>query len=180
MQTPRKLKTRELIRLSTDEYKTSEKIPAVVILDNIRSAYNVGAIFRTVDGFRIDKIILCGITPCPPNKEIYKTAIGAENSVEWTHIPDVMTAVSELKNHSYHIIGLEQTTSSILLSEWSWPLNQKIGIILGNEVEGMNADLLPLCDSIIEIPQFGTKHSFNVSVAAGIILWDLVKNNLKK
>lgn len=180
MEALRKLKTRELHRLSPDEYKNSQKTPCVVILDNVRSAYNVGAVFRTADGFRIDKLLLCGITPCPPNKEIYKTAIGAENSVDWEYYPDVVSAVSQLKEQNYHIIGLEQTTHSCMLQDWTWNPNLKFGIILGNEVDGMHPDLLPLCDTIIEIPQMGTKHSFNVSVAAGMILWDLVKTNLNK
>jgi len=171
----RKLKTRELNRLSVEEFKVSEKFPAVLVLDNIRSAYNVGAIFRTADGFLLEKLVLCGITPTPPNKEIYKTAIGAENSMEWVYEKEITTALEKLKNEGYTILGLEQTSNSITLNNWDWKEGTKFALVLGNEVEGISESALPFCEKFIEIPQNGTKHSFNVSVAAGMLIWDMIK-----
>lgn len=174
----RKLKTRELNRLSEKEFKSSEKLPVVIVLDNVRSAYNTGSVFRTCDGFSISKISLCGITSQPPHREIHKTAIGAENTVEWDYFEETKTCLEQLKTAGYRIIGIEQTTSSHSLSELKWESGTKIGIVLGNEVDGLSENIMNLCDEFIEIPQFGTKHSLNVSVAAGIVLWELTRKKL--
>ncbi|MBX2984694.1 MAG: RNA methyltransferase [Bacteroidia bacterium] len=171
----RKLKTVELNRLSVDEFKQSDKIPCVVVLDNIRSAYNVGAIFRTADGFLLERVLLCGITPTPPHKEIYKTAIGAENSMQWEYHQDVAKAIVTLKQQGYFIVALEQTSDSTLLQDWIWKKGTKFALVLGNEVDGISDSAMPLCDAYIEIPQFGTKHSFNVAVAAGMLIWDMIR-----
>lgn len=171
----RKLKTRELNRLTVEAFKQSPKFPATLVLDNIRSAYNVGAVFRTADGFLLEKILLCGITPTPPHKEIYKTAIGAENSMDWEHFADITEALKSLREQGYYIIGLEQTSNSLPLDNWEWKEGTKFALVFGNEVEGISEKALPLCDTFVEIPQHGTKHSFNVSVAAGMLIWDMIK-----
>ncbi|MCK9481072.1 MAG: RNA methyltransferase [Bacteroidia bacterium] len=171
----RKLKTVELNRLSVEEFKDAAKIPCVLVLDNIRSAYNVGSIFRTADGFLLEKIVLCGITPQPPHKEIYKTAIGAEQSVEWRYTKDIAYTLEELKAQGYFVAALEQTSDSVLLPQWQWKQGTKFALVLGNEVDGISDTAMPLCDAFIEIPQYGTKHSFNVAVAAGIFIWDMIK-----
>jgi tRNA G18 (ribose-2'-O)-methylase SpoU len=170
-----KLKTRELNRLTVEAYKKSKKQPIILVLDNIRSSYNVGAIFRTADGLSVEKLFLCGITPTPPNKEIYKTAIGAEQSVDWTYFEDNIEAIHTLKKEGYVIVALEQCDKSQNLMTVNWELGTKFALVLGNEVDGVDAKILELCDHFIEIPQFGTKHSFNVSVACGILLWDIFK-----
>ncbi|NNK89075.1 MAG: RNA methyltransferase [Saprospiraceae bacterium] len=171
----RKLKLDELNRLSINEFKEADKTPFIVVLDNIRSAYNVGSIFRTCDALAIEEIILTGITAKPPHKEISKSAIGATNSVAWRYEADIVSCIRELKDKGHLIIGIEQTNESISLNDYQFeggPLKKYV-IIFGNEVEGLNAELLPLLDDCIEIPQYGTKHSFNVSVCAGIVLWAL-------
>jgi 23S rRNA (guanosine2251-2'-O)-methyltransferase len=175
----KKLKTRELNRLTEQEYQMAEKSPIVVVLDNVRSAYNTGSVFRTCDGFRVSKIMLCGITSQPPHREIHKTAIGAENTVEWNYFEDTKECIEQLKNEGYRIIGIEQTSSSKSLLELNWESGTKIGIVLGNEVDGLSENIINMCDEFIEIPQFGTKHSLNVSVAAGIVLWELTRLKLK-
>lgn len=171
----RKLKTIELKRLSVEEYHQTIKNPLVVLLDNVRSAYNVGSVFRTADAFGVQEIVLCGISPCPPHKEIYKTAIGAENSVKWTYEEKIIDSVVRLKTEGYAVVGVEQTSNSISLQDYKWEKGTKFALILGNEVDGISDEILELCDCFIEIPQFGTKHSLNVSVAAGVVIWDLVK-----
>lgn len=170
----RKLKLHELQRLDIDAYRAVEKIPVVVVVDNIRSAMNIGAIFRSADAFSIQKIILCGISAVPPNREITKTAIGATESVEWMYIQDVVLAVENLKNDKYFIVGIEQTDTSVSLVEASFD-HDKLAVVFGNEVDGISDSILHLLDLSIEIPQFGTKHSLNVSVCAGIVLWELIK-----
>lgn len=170
----RKLKLEELGRLSTDEYQKTTKIPVVAVLDSIRSALNVGSVFRTADAFAIEKIVICGISATPPNREITKTAIGATESVTWSYIEEIKDAVAQLKSEGYLIVGVEQTNQSVMLNDFK-PGNAKIAVIFGNEVDGVSDDILDELDHCIEIPQHGTKHSLNVSVCAGIVLWELAK-----
>lgn len=164
-----KFKLESLGRLSVQEFKESSKFPVVVIAENIRSAMNVGAFFRTCDAFAVEKLYLCGYTPAPPHKDIMRTALGSTESVTWEHCSDIHTVLSHLKNDGYALYALEQTNKSIPLQ--SMPIIPKIAFIVGNEVDGVSQETLLQCDSIIEIPQFGTKHSLNVSVAMGIVLW---------
>jgi len=168
----RKLRTSELNRQSAEEMKNSERLPIVVVLDNVRSAYNVGSVFRTCDAFAIEKIYLCGITASPPNREVMKTALGSTESIPWKYFKSADEAVNELKSSGYLISLVEQTDESISLEEFLVKKNQKYALIFGNEVEGISQPLLSLADTAIEIPQFGIKHSFNISVSAGIVLWD--------
>ncbi len=170
----RKLKLEELGRLSVEAYHMIPKTPVVVVLDNIRSAVNVGSVFRTADAFAIEKIIICGISATPPNREISKTAIGATESVSWEYIEDISEAVLLLKSDGYTIAGIEQTDHSVKLGS-VLPETGKIAIVLGNEVDGISEEILNHLDLCIEIPQYGTKHSLNVSVCAGIVLWELTK-----
>ncbi len=171
----RKLKLDELGRLTPDEFKASEKMPVVLVLDSIRSALNVGSLFRTSDAFALERIILCGITAQPPHREITKTAIGATESVDWSYQDSIVEALANLKEENYTLIGIEQTDTSCQLTEMKWPKG-KLAIVLGNEVEGMSNDAIEMLDACIEIPQYGTKHSLNVSVCGGIILWELSKH----
>jgi len=171
----RKLRTSELNRLSVEEYKNSDKLPVVVVLDNIRSLNNVGSVFRTSDALKVEKILLCGITATPPNKEIHKTALGAEESVEWLYYEDTLMAVDELKAEGYTVCSLEQVENSTSLLDFEARNDKKYAIILGNEVKGVQQKVVNASDACIEIPQFGTKHSFNVSVSAGIVLWELFR-----
>ncbi|MCB0662527.1 MAG: RNA methyltransferase [Saprospiraceae bacterium] len=170
----RKLKLEELNRMEVEDFKSAEKIPVTVVLDDIRSALNVGSIFRTADAFRIEKIFLCGITATPPHKEILKTAIGATDSVDWTYEKEIESVLSGLQSEGYVIYGVEQTENSTSLDALSIP-QQKIAVILGNEVGGVSDKALAFADGTIEIPQFGTKHSLNVAVCTGIVLWELQK-----
>ena len=170
----RKLKLEELGRLSVEEYHKISKTPVVVVLDNIRSAMNVGSVFRTADAFAIEKIVICGISATPPNREITKTAIGATESVSWEYIEDISEAIALLKSKGYAIAGIEQTDYSIKLGS-VLPDAEKIAVVLGNEVDGISEEILCQLDYCIEIPQYGTKHSLNVSVCAGIVLWELTK-----
>ena len=168
----RKLKNSELKRISPAEFKKVKKIPIILVLDNVRSAMNVGSIFRTADAFLIEKIYLCGITATPPNKEILKTALGAQETVNWQHIQDATTLVKSLKQSGNYIFAIEQTKKATALNEFELPQN-KLVLIFGNEVFGVNQQLIDLCDESIEIPQFGTKHSLNISVSTGIVMWEL-------
>lgn len=170
----KKLKLEELNRLNVEEFKAMYKIPVVIVLDNIRSALNVGSVFRTSDAFLIDKIYLTGITATPPNKEIFKTAIGATKSVEWQYVKDVKEACLDLIKAGYTLIGIEQTNKSLSLQNYVVNKDEKYAIVMGNEVQGLSDDILPLLNAAIEIPQFGTKHSLNVSVCTGICLWHFV------
>jgi tRNA G18 (ribose-2'-O)-methylase SpoU len=167
----RKLKITELKRLSREDFKKAKKIPLIVVLDNVRSLHNVGSVFRTADAFVMEAVYLCGITATPPHAEIHKTALGAENTVAWKHFPHTSDAILELKQNGYHIAAIEQAENSILLDSLQLD-HAKYAVILGNEVHGVDQKVMDLCDSCIEIPQFGTKHSLNVSVTAGIILWN--------
>ncbi|MEJ8597911.1 RNA methyltransferase [Riemerella anatipestifer] len=171
----KKLKLEELGRIDIETFKKTSKTPLVVVLDNIRSMHNVGALFRTADAFLIEKIMLCGITPQPPHREIHKAALGATESVDWVYQKDISEAIKELKTQGYNIIGVEQTTDSISLSDFEINPNQKYALVLGNEVEGLSDEALSLYDSFIEIPQLGTKHSLNVSVCGGIVIWSFFK-----
>lgn len=171
----RKLKNNELNRLSVDEFKKSNKTPIVVILDNIRSLNNVGSVFRTSDAFLIEKIYLCGITATPPNKDIHKTALGATESVNWEYYKNTSDIVAQLKKDNYKIISIEQTEQAIMLNDFAIEHNVKYAIIFGNEVKGVQQEIVNLSDYCIEIPQFGTKHSLNISVSAGIVIWELFK-----
>ena len=164
----------ELNRKSVEEFKGSDKMPIVVVLENIRSAYNVGSIFRTADAFLLESIYICGYTAHPPHKEIKKTALGADETVHWKHFKHISEALKELKNDGFTIYAVEQAANSIQLNQFS-QLNQKIAVIFGNEVTGVEQSTMEQCDGCIEIPQLGMKHSLNVSVAAGVVLWELVR-----
>ena len=170
----RKLKNSELDRLSVDEYKEIEKTPITVVLDNIRSCNNIGSVFRTSDALLIEKVILCGITAIPPNKDIHKTALDAEKSVPWEYFEETEVAVQRLKESGYRVFAVEQVENSISLPDFSPEKDQKLALVFGNEVKGVQQSVVDICDGAIEIPQYGTKHSFNISVSAGIVLWDLV------
>jgi len=173
----RKLKLTELGRLTPEEYQEKQKQPIVVVLDNIRSAMNVGSFFRTSDAMAISKIYLCGITAQPPHKEITKTAIGATETVDWQHFDEIKSLIGELKTDGFKIIGVEQTTKSVPLTTFEG--SERIALVFGNEVDGLSASILEHLDACIEIEQFGTKHSLNVSVCGGIVLWYFT-NQLKK
>lgn len=165
----------ELNRLTPEQFKSQKKNPIVVVLDNIRSMNNVGSIFRTCDAFNIEKLHLCGITACPPHKEITKTALGATESVDWEYTEDVEQLVRRLKDEGYAILIVEQVDQSQKLDQFSFKPYGKVALIVGNEVLGVDERLLPLCDAAIEIPQYGTKHSLNVTIAAGIVIWEAAK-----
>ena len=169
----KKLKNSQLDRISIEEFKKSKKIAITILLENIRSAHNIGSIFRTADSFLINEIILCGISAQPPNKNIRKTALGSSETVEWKYEKNIDKAIEKLKNEGNKIISIEQTTNSISLENFKPQKNDKYAIIFGNEVNGIEQRTINLSDMAIEIPQFGTKHSLNISVAAGIIIWDL-------
>ncbi len=168
----RKLKLEELGRISVEEFKETDKIPVVVVLDNIRSMYNIGSVFRTSDAFLIEKIYLCGITATPPHKEIRKTALGATESVDWEYVKEISELIGDLKNEGFKILSIEQTEGSKNLSEFELNSNEKYAVVFGNEVEGVQQEVINQSDFCIEIPQDGTKHSLNVSVCAGIVLWE--------
>ncbi len=171
----RKLKNEELDRLSVDQYKNSEKSPIIVVLDNVRSLNNIGSVFRTADGFRIEKIILCGISTTPPHRDIYKTALGAEESVNWEYYKETLDAIDKLKKENCYIAAVEQVENSISLENFSPPSKQSLVLIFGHEIKGVQQEVIDNCDACIEIPQYGTKHSFNISVSTGIVLWEVFK-----
>lgn len=166
----------ELNRITVEEFKKSDKLPLIVVLDNIRSLNNIGSVFRTSDAFKIEKILLCGITAVPPHIDIHKTALGAENSVEWEYFENTMEALESLKSDGVVICAVEQTTNSVMLNEFQFDKEQVYAVVLGNEVKGVQQEAVDLCDYAIEIPQYGTKHSLNVSIAAGIVIWEFFKN----
>ncbi|NDV68082.1 RNA methyltransferase [Dysgonomonas sp. 25] len=168
-------KITELARISVDEFKQTGKIPLTVVLDNVRSLNNIGSVFRTADAFLIESICLCGITAQPPHAEIHKTALGAEDSVDWRYYPDTLHALDELKKQGYIICAIEQATGSIPLDTLDVDKSRKYAVILGNEVKGVEQPVVDACDCCIEIPQFGTKHSLNVSIAGGLVLWEFFK-----
>lgn len=175
----RKLLNSELGRLSVDEFKKAPRIPVAIVLDNIRSQFNIGAAFRTADAFAAEKIYLCGICATPPTAEIHKSALGAEFSVEWEHFEETSEAIGKLKADGYTIVSVEQAEHSISLENLQLPLPQKYALVFGNEVNGVQQQIVDMSDAVIEIPQYGTKHSINVSVSIGIVLWEffrLLKN----
>jgi 23S rRNA (guanosine2251-2'-O)-methyltransferase len=165
----------DLNRLSPEDFKNSGKMPVIIVLDDVRSAYNVGSIFRTADAFRVAGIYICGISARPPHKDISKTALGATESVEWKYFPDVQAAVLSLKEEGYKVFAIEQVDESISLEQFQPEPGSNLALIFGHEVFGVKEELLPQVDGCIEIPQFGTKHSFNVAISAGIVLWELSK-----
>ena len=171
----RKLKVTEMERLSVEEYKDSNKTPLVVVLDYVRSLYNVGSVFRTADAFRLQGVCLCGITAKPPHPEIHKTALGAEESVEWQYFERTEDCVNWLKSEGYTVYAVEQCEGSTLLSSEFRVQSSKLAVVLGNEVKGVQQSVIDMCDGCIEIPQYGTKHSMNVSVTAGIVIWEMFK-----
>lgn len=174
----RKLSMDELGRKTPEEYKQADKHKILVVLDNIRSMHNVGSVFRTADAFLIEAVFLCGYTPQPPHRDIHKTALGATETVDWIHYPTTKEAVIQLKEKGYAIFGIEQVENSLSLEKITQQTSDKVAVIFGNEVEGIQEEVLNLCDSCIEIPQFGMKHSLNISVAAGIVLWELVRSKI--
>lgn len=167
----RKLLNIELGRVTAAEYKELPETGLVVVLDNIRSAHNVGSVFRTSDSFKIDKIWLCGICAVPPSAEIHKSALGAEDSVEWEHVQDTMEAIRKLKEDGYTVVSAEQTARSLMLDEFVPEKDRKYAVVFGNEVAGVSQEVVDASDFALEIPQYGTKHSLNVSVSVGVILW---------
>ncbi|MBO4530946.1 MAG: RNA methyltransferase [Paludibacteraceae bacterium] len=167
----RKLEVTELNRISTEDFKKAKKLPLVVVLDNVRSLYNVGSVFRTSDAFLVEKICLCGITSTPPNPEIHKTALGAEFSMDWQAYATAQEAVRELQSQGYYVFTIEQVEGSIMLPDLQLDPNKKYAVVLGNEVKGVQQEVVDMSDACIEIPQYGTKHSLNVSVTAGIVVW---------
>lgn len=169
----RKLKVDELSRISAEEFKTVDKIPLIVVLDNVRSLNNIGSVFRTSDAFRIEAVYLCGITATPPHADIHKTALGAEFSVDWQYVENTVDAVVQLKSAGVKVFAIEQVERSVMLNDFHTKSNTRYAVVLGNEVKGVDQAVVDLCDGSIEIPQFGTKHSLNVSVTAGIVIWDL-------
>ena len=171
----RKLRNSELQRLDVESYTSAEKIPLIIVLDNIRSCNNIGSVFRTSDALLVEKIMLCGITATPPNKDIHKTALDAEKTVKWEYFEDTLDAVKILKELGYKVYAIEQVENSISLPDYYPAENEKVAVILGNEVKGVQQKVVDACDNSIEIPQFGTKHSFNISVCAGIVIWDIFK-----
>ena len=167
----RKLRTIEMKRLTVEEFREAEKLPLVVVLDDVRSMYNVGSVFRTGDAFRIEAVYLCGITSTPPSAEIHKTALGAEDSVSWRYFKTALEAVDALKTEGYEVYSIEQAHGSTELQTFSPLKEKKYAVILGNEVKGVHQEVVDASDGCLEIPQFGTKHSMNVSVTAGIVIW---------
>jgi 23S rRNA (guanosine2251-2'-O)-methyltransferase len=176
----RKLGMDELNRKSVEDFRNAEKQPLVVVLDNIRSMHNVGSVFRTADAFLLEAIYLCGYTPRPPHRDINKTALGATETVSWNYFPATTGAIRLLKEEGYQVYAIEQAENSVLLQDFRLLNTGKLAVVFGNEVEGVEDEALALCDGCIEIPQLGMKHSLNISVAAGIVLWELVSSRIWK
>lgn len=174
----RKLLNRELKRKTVEQFRRTEKAPFIIVLDNVRSQSNVGSIFRTADAFLTEAIYLCGITATPPHREIQKTALGATESVSWKYFSETSTALNELKNKGYKIIAVEQAEGSIALQDLNIDNSGKYALVFGHEVNGVNQEIVNNCDLCAEIPQFGTKHSFNIAISVGIVLWELNKKRL--
>ena len=170
----RKLKITELNRLSVEEFKQADKLPLVVVLDEVRSLHNIGSVFRTSDAFLVNCIYLCGITATPPHPEMHKTALGAEDTVNWIYKKHTLEAVEELHNEGYTVLAIEQVEGSTILGDLVLDKDKKYAIVMGNEVKGVQQEVVNACDGCIEIPQYGTKHSLNVSVTTGIVLWEFV------
>ncbi len=175
-----KLSMEALNRKSVEEFKRSEKTPVIAVLENIRSSYNVGSVFRTADAFLLEAIYLTGYTGTPPHKEIRKTALGAEDTVEWKHFANATEAIEHLRWQGYRVYAVEQVTNSISLEQVSFDADEKIAVVLGNEVTGVELDTIKVCDGCIEIPQLGMKHSLNIATAAGVVLWEIVRTRMKK
>ena len=175
---PRKLKNIELNRLSVDEFKNASKLPIHVVLDNVRSMLNVGSVFRTSDAFRLAHIHLCGITATPPHRDITKSAIGAEQSMSWSHHNNTTEVVKDLQSKGYHVVSVEQAEGAASLKAFDFDPIKKYAIVLGNEVDGVSQEVIDMSDTILEIPQLGTKHSLNISVCAGVVLWEAAKPHL--
>jgi tRNA G18 (ribose-2'-O)-methylase SpoU len=171
----KKLKITEMNRLTAEEFKDEKKTPLIVVLDNIRSLHNVGSVFRTADAFLVESVYLCGITSTPPHAEIHKTALGAENTVNWEYFEDTHAAITKLKSNGYTVLAIEQAAGSTLLPDLHLEKSLKYAVVFGNEVKGVQQSVVDMCDGCIEIPQFGTKHSLNVSVTGGIIIWEFFK-----
>ncbi len=169
----RKLENSELERKSIEDFKKSDKTPLIIVLDDIRSLHNIGSVFRTSDAFLVEKIILCGITATPPNKEIHKTALGATETVAWEHHENVLEVIENLKKENVLTLAIEQVESAVFLQDFKVEKNQKYALVFGNEVFGVSQEAVAICDGCIEIPQLGTKHSLNIAVSAGIVVWDL-------
>jgi len=176
----RKLENSELERKSVSDFKTSQKTPVIIILDDIRSLHNIGSVFRTADAFLIEKIYLCGITATPPNKEIHKTALGATETVDWEHHTDVVATIEKLKLEDITVFAIEQVENAVMLDNFKIETDKKYALVFGNEVFGVAQKAIAVCDGCIEIPQLGTKHSLNISVSAGIVVWDLFKQLQQK
>lgn len=174
----KKLKLWELGRVSNEAFKAQEKFPITVVLDNIRSLHNIGSFFRTADALNVKKIYLCGITAQPPHRDIHKTALGATDSVDWEYAPSTVELIKDLQTNKTAVFSIEQTEQTVQLQNIKIQPQQEIAVVFGNEVHGVQQEVVDLCDGVIEIPQFGTKHSFNVSVSAGIVLWELVRGQL--
>jgi len=176
-----KLSMDDLNRISVEEFKNSEKTPAVIVLDNVRSQNNIGSVFRTADAFRMQAVYLCGITAVPPNKEIHKTALGSTESVDWLYFENTMEAIKQLKQSGYAVFSVEQAVNSIMLDNFTWPDNiSRLALVFGNEVNGVEEAVIECSDGIIEIPQIGTKHSLNLAVSAGIVLWEMFTGYKKR
>ncbi|WP_396177553.1 RNA methyltransferase [Flavobacterium sp.] len=171
----RKIENSELERKSVEDFKAAEKTPIIIILDDIRSLHNIGSVFRTADAFLIEKIYLCGITATPPNKEIQKTALGATDTVAWEHQESVTELIKKLKSENVTVLAIEQVEGAFLLDDFTIDTTKKYALVFGNEVYGVAQEAVALCDGCIEIPQLGTKHSLNIAVSAGIVIWDLFK-----
>lgn len=175
----RKLKNEELERLTVEEFKKADKLPVVIVLDNIRSLNNIGSIFRTADAFKVSQIHLCGITAQPPHREIQKTALGATESVNWTYFKNTEESIDKLKKDGFTILAIEQAENSLSLNKYNPSTDQKLALVFGHEVHGVDQHIVDICDGCLEIPQLGTKHSFNVSVTAGIVMWDIFNKIIK-
>lgn len=173
----RKIKNEELNRLTPEAYENAKKIPVIVVLDDVRSAMNVGSAFRTSDAFRLEKIYLCGITATPPHREINKTALGAQDSVNWEHMGSIMACVQRLKQENYTIVSVEQADKSTSLLDFKVSSDKKYAFVFGNEVFGVNDSIIEASDLVLEIPQYGTKHSLNISVSIGVVLWDFLSKS---
>jgi len=171
----KKLQNEELNRISADEMKSVKKVPVTIVLDNIRSLNNIGSVFRTADAFLMEQIYLCGITASPPHRDIQKTALGATETVNWKHFNSTLEAIEELQKQGYKIASVEQTENSTFLNEFNINKNEKWALVFGNEVSGVDQDVINCCDVVIEIPQFGSKHSLNISVSVGVVLWEMQK-----
>ncbi len=169
----RKLKNSELDRLSIEDFKTAEKTPIIIVLDNIRSLNNIGSVFRTSDAFLVEKIYLCGITATPPHKDIHKTALGSTDTVAWEHVENTIDLVEKLKSENVTICSIEQAENATMLNDFNVENNKKYALVFGNEVKGVAQNVINNSDAVIEIPQYGTKHSLNISVSCGVVVWDL-------